>query len=92
MDACTTVCGMSESPRPQNLRPRRPLRVNWAAFIGTGAVLGFLVGVAFYVTGDAVPNFGMKTSILFLGAFCAMIGALVGGVAGVVADTVVSRR
>jgi len=77
--------------------PRRHVvSVNWAAFIGTGVVLGFLLGGLAHLFGPAAQvggmAYGFRTSLLFLAAFGAMLGAMLGAFAGVVADSVLRRR
>ena len=78
------------------VRPRVVRSVNWVAFIGTGVVLGFVLGGLVHLFGGPARvggmTYGFRTSLLFLGAFGAMLGALLGGLAGVAADAVLQRR
>lgn len=59
---------------------------SFAAFIGSGAVLGFIVGALVSAFGPPTPDYSGGTTLLFLGVGCAVVGALVGGVVAVVLD------
>ncbi|WP_040634468.1 hypothetical protein [Mobilicoccus pelagius] len=77
--------------------PRRHVvSVDWVAFIGTGVVLGFVLGGLAHLFGPAAQvggmAYGFRTSLLFLATFGAMIGAMLGALTGVIADAALQRR
>ncbi len=96
--------GSTDSPSRSTSEPggrasgpsRGGLSVNWAAFIGLGVVLGFVLGgLAHLLAPDASHGgvvYGARTSILFIAAFGALVGGLAGGLVGVVVDALLSRR
>ena len=91
--ASTAPTPDTPAPTEMTRSPRRTVRtVNWVSFIGTGVVLGVILGGLLHLLGPTVPSYGMSTSILFFAAFGALIGGLLCGLAGVVADAVISRR
>ncbi len=78
------------------LRPSRPGTVapvprihrysNFAAFIGTGAVLGFAIGSGLALFGDSVRGYSRGTTVAFVGLFGACILATVAAVVAVLLD------
>lgn len=78
------------------VRPHVVRSVNWVAFIGTGVVLGFVFGGLVHLFGSPAQvggmAYGFRTSLLFFGAFGAMLGGLLGALAGVAADAALQRR
>jgi hypothetical protein len=63
---------------------------NFPAFIGTGAILGFIVGSAFAYFGDDTATYGrdysLTSAVLFLGVVGAFVFALVAAVVAVLVD------
>lgn len=85
------------APAPSHPAPRRIVRpVNWVAFIGTGVVLGFILGGIAHALGPAAQvggmSYGYRTSLLFIAMFGAMLGGLLGALIGVAADSALQRR
>jgi hypothetical protein len=66
-------------------RTRQP---NFAAFIGTGVVLGFVVGSAYGYLGPTATgrDYSTTTSVLFLGAAGACLFGLLAAVVAVLLD------
>ncbi|HET7305780.1 MAG TPA: hypothetical protein VFJ12_14660 [Segeticoccus sp.] len=69
---------------PQQYPVRRA--PSFAAFIGTGAVLGFLAGALVSALGPATPQYSGGSTLMFLGVGGAVLGALAAGVVAVVLD------
>ena len=65
---------------------------NFVAFIGTGAVIGFVVGSAFGYLGDNAPTYGhtysTSSAVLFLG----VVGACVFGLLAAICAVLLDRR
>jgi hypothetical protein len=74
--AAGTVAGVS-TPR------RAP---NFARFLVTGAIIGFVVGSAAAFLGDPAPGYGEGAAVAYLGVFGAAIGAMLAGVVAVMLD------
>jgi predicted membrane protein len=50
---------------------------NFVAFIGTGVIVGFVVGSALAYFGDSAEGYSMTTAVLFLGlAGACVVGLL----------------
>ncbi|HET8599270.1 MAG TPA: hypothetical protein VFL99_03015 [Segeticoccus sp.] len=59
---------------------------SFAAFIGTGAVLGFVIGALVSVFGPPTPDYSSGSTLLFIGVACAVVGALIAGALAVALD------
>ena len=63
---------------------------NFPAFIGTGAILGFVIGSAFAYFGDDTATYGhdysLTSAVLFLGVVGAFVFALLAAVVAVLLD------
>ena len=68
---------------PVNAPRRSP---NFTRFIGTGALLGFVVGAVLALLGDPAPGYSDVTAAGYIGAFGAAIGAMLAGVLAVLLD------
>jgi hypothetical protein len=67
--------------------PEKPRRTpKYTRFIGTGAVIGFIVGAAVAILGAPAPGYGVNTQLGYLGVLGAALGALVAGVVAVLLD------
>ena len=55
-------------------------------FIGTGAVIGFIVGAAVAILGAPAPAYGVNAQLGYFGVLGAALGALIGGVVAVLLD------
>jgi hypothetical protein len=64
--------------------PRRAPK--FRAFLLTGAVIGFVIGLLLSLSGAPVPNYGAVQVVGFLGLGCAAVGALLGGIIAVLLD------
>jgi hypothetical protein len=64
--------------------PRRA--PNFARFLVTGAIIGFVVGSAAAFVGDPAPGYDEGAAVAYLGVFGAAIGAMVAGVVAVLLD------
>jgi MFS family permease len=64
--------------------PRRT--PNFARFLVTGAILGFVVGSAAAFVGDQAPGYGEGAAVAYLGVFGAAIGTMLAGVVAVLLD------
>ncbi|MEI2776329.1 MAG: hypothetical protein V9G19_10245 [Tetrasphaera sp.] len=63
-------------------RGRREPR--FGAFLGTGAVIGLVIGVVIAYVGPDAPDYGQRTELGFMGVFFGLLGALIAGVVAVV--------
>lgn len=64
--------------------PRRsPAFLRW---IGSGAVVGFLVGLVMAVVSADAANYGLGSQVAYLGVMFAFVGALLGGLVAVLVD------
>lgn len=61
-------------------------RVRFSRFLGTGALLGFLVGAFFAITGPDTPRAGTGASVAFLGLVGLLLGLLISGLVAVLID------
>jgi hypothetical protein len=66
--------------------PRIHRYSNFAAFIGTGAVLGFAIGSGLAMFGDSVRGYSRGTTVAFVGLLGACILATVAAVLAVLLD------
>jgi hypothetical protein len=66
--------------------PRIHRYSNFAAFIGTGAVLGFAIGSGLALFGDSVRGYSRGTTVAFVGLVGACILATVAAVLAVLLD------
>jgi hypothetical protein len=66
--------------------PRIHRYSNFAAFIGTGAVLGFAIGSGLALFGDSVRGYSRGTTVAFVGLLGACILATVAAVLAVLLD------
>jgi hypothetical protein len=66
--------------------PRTRRYPNFAAFILTGAVVGFAVGSGLALFGDQVRGYSRGTTVAFVGLFGACVLAMVGAVVAVLLD------
>lgn len=68
-------------------QPRRVHRTaNFRAFLITGGLVGFLVGVAVVLFGRSAPDYGRVQILGFFGVCGAALGALLAGVVAVLLD------
>jgi hypothetical protein len=83
----TVPDGTAAEPRRIELAGRRRAP-RFRAFVLTGAVIGLAVGglAAWLAPGDAASQFTDQTVAGFLGVALALVGALAGGAAAVLAD------
>ncbi|MDO5502733.1 MAG: hypothetical protein Q4G67_06110 [Actinomycetia bacterium] len=66
---------------------------NFVAFIGTGAVLGMAVGALISMTsGNVSARFSEGAALGYMAVAFGFLGAILGGVAGVLAESVLRRR
>jgi hypothetical protein len=75
---------VSQSPPPT--RPERQRIPNFKRFLITGAVLGFLVGVALSLRGGDVQGYSTTSGALYIGALGALLGTGAAGVLGILLD------
>ncbi len=75
---------MTRMPAPS----RRRLRPRFGRFIGTGAVLGILIGVVIAHATANPAGYSDRTTYGFMAVFCGVVGALL---AAVVAAVVAGR-
>jgi hypothetical protein len=68
--------------------PRTHRYPNFAAFISTGVIIGFVVGSALAYFGDAVGSYSTGTLVLFLGS----LGACVFGMLAAIIAVLLDRR
>jgi hypothetical protein len=66
--------------------PRINRYSNFAAFIGTGAVLGFAIGSGLALFGDSVRGYSKGATVAFVGLFGACLLAMVAAVLAVLLD------
>ena len=59
---------------------------NFAAFIATGVILGFVAGSALAYFGDEVSGYSMGTQVLFFGSLGACVLGLLGAIIAVLLD------
>lgn len=81
----------SDQPGPPIPRGRPYRTPRYAVFVGSGVVLGLLLGVglALYGGGDTVTS---SAGVLgYFSAFGVIVGALVGGTLAVVVETLMNR-
>ena len=68
---------MAEAPR------RIP---KFTRFIGTGAIVGFILGAAVAILGAPAPTYGLNAQLGYFGVLGAALGALIAGVVAVLID------
>jgi hypothetical protein len=68
----------------QRGKVRRP--PSFPAFLGTGAVVGLMVGFVVSLVGPVDPRYDPLAALGFLGLICACLGLLVGGLIAVLLD------
>jgi len=66
--------------------PRIHRYSNFAAFIGTGAVLGFAIGSGLALFGDDVRGYSRGTTVAFIGLFGACLLGMVAALLAVLLD------
>jgi hypothetical protein len=66
--------------------PRTNRYSNFAAFIGTGAVVGFAIGSGLALFGHRVSGYSKGTTVAFVGLFGACVLAMVAAVLAVLLD------
>lgn len=78
---------LPSSNRPPHTRPEHQPRVpNFKRFLITGAVIGFVIGVAISIRGDEVQGYSTTSGALYIGAFGAFIGTGLAGIVGILLD------
>ncbi|MFN8099919.1 MAG: hypothetical protein U0Q21_16695 [Dermatophilaceae bacterium] len=77
---------MTRTPEAQRRRPRP--RPRFGRFIGTGAILGILLGVVVASLTADPDGYSARTTYGYMAVFCGLVGALL---AAVVAAVVAGR-
>ena len=73
------------------VKPRR--YPNFVAFIGTGAVIGAIVGALISIfSGNPSVLFSENAALMFMVLAFGLLGAVIGAIAGVLTDIVLERR
>ncbi|GAA1147228.1 hypothetical protein [Ornithinicoccus hortensis] len=77
---------------PRGTRGERPLRrPRLVPFLATGALLGSFLGLLLVVFGTEVEDVSIGRETIILGGMGALLGGLVGAIAYLVAERVITR-
>ncbi|MGF1647575.1 MAG: hypothetical protein ACFCVF_11750 [Kineosporiaceae bacterium] len=72
--------------------PRPPRPVRYRGFVLTGLAVGVIVAVIVWAVGTQDPRYPPLAALGYLAALLGLIGAVLGGTAGVVVETVQAHR